>query len=50
MSARNRFEGKVALLTGSASSMRGERMGFGGVHGVEDIGGGREGCDYGYSG
>ncbi len=30
MSTRNRFEGKVALLTGSASSLRGERMGFGG--------------------
>ena len=30
MSARNRFEGKVALLTGSASSLKGERMGFGG--------------------
>ena len=30
MSARNRFEGKVALLSGSASSMRGQRMGFGG--------------------
>ena len=30
MNARNRFEGKVALLTGSASSLQGERMGFGG--------------------
>ena len=30
MNARNRFEGKVALLTGSASSLRGARMGFGG--------------------
>ena len=30
MSNRNRFEGKVALLTGSASSLRGARMGFGG--------------------
>ena len=30
MSTRNRFEGKVALLTGSASALRGERMGFGG--------------------
>ena len=30
MSARNRFEGKVALLTGSASSLKGTRMGFGG--------------------
>ena len=30
MSTRNRFEGKVALLTGSASSLRGDRMGFGG--------------------
>ncbi len=30
MNARNRFEGKVALLTGSASSLRGSRMGFGG--------------------
>ena len=30
MNTRNRFEGKVALLTGSASSLRGERMGFGG--------------------
>ena len=30
MSARNRFEGKIALLTGSASALKGERMGFGG--------------------
>ena len=30
MSNRNRFEGKVALLTGSASSLKGQRMGFGG--------------------
>ena len=30
MTSRNRFEGKVALLTGSASSLKGERMGFGG--------------------
>ena len=30
MNTRNRFEGKVALLTGSASSLRGQRMGFGG--------------------
>ena len=30
MNARNRFKGKVALLTGSASSLKGERMGFGG--------------------
>ena len=30
MNTRNRFEGKVALLTGSASSLKGERMGFGG--------------------
>ena len=30
MSAKNRFDGKVALLTGSASSLKGERMGFGG--------------------
>ena len=30
MDMRKRFEGKVALLTGSASSLRGERMGFGG--------------------
>ncbi len=30
MTSRMRFEGKVALLTGSASSSRGARMGFGG--------------------
>lgn len=30
MSNRNRFEGKVALLSGSASALRGARMGFGG--------------------
>ena len=30
MSSRNRFEGKVALLSGSASSLKGARMGFGG--------------------
>ena len=30
MSDRRRFEGKVALLTGSASSLREARMGFGG--------------------
>ena len=30
MKDRNRFEGKVALLTGSGSALRGERMGFGG--------------------
>lgn len=30
MSSRNRFEGKIALLSGSASALRGERMGFGG--------------------
>ena len=30
MDTRNRFDGKVALLTGSASSLKGERMGFGG--------------------
>lgn len=30
MDNRKRFDGKVALLTGSASSLRGERMGFGG--------------------
>ncbi len=30
MDTRKRFEGKVALLTGSASALRGERMGFGG--------------------
>ena len=29
-SNRNRFEGKVALLSGSAASLKGERMGFGG--------------------
>ena len=27
----NRFAGKVALLTGSASSLKGELMGFGGA-------------------
>ncbi len=30
MSNRQRFEGKVALLSGSASSLKGARMGFGG--------------------
>ena len=30
MKDRNRFEGKVALLTGSGAALRGERMGFGG--------------------
>ena len=30
MSNHNRFEGKTALLTGSASALKGQRMGFGG--------------------
>lgn len=30
MAFRNRFDGKTALLTGSAAALRGEQMGFGG--------------------
>ena len=50
MSSRNRFEGKVALLSGSASSLKGRKDGLWRVHGLEDLGGGREGCDNGHSG